>query len=89
VTDPSGVTQEIRTTSYVLHPPLLDETGLPAALRVYIDGLTQRTGLKIGLTVSEDFGRLPKEIELAMFRMLQEGLTNVLRHSGTPDLAHH
>lgn len=75
------VTQEVRTTSYLLHPPLLDETGLPAALSVYVDGLGQRTHLKIELGVSEEFERLPQDIELAIFRMVQECLTNILRHS--------
>ncbi len=77
------VTQEIRTTSYLLHPPLLDESGIPAALRMYVDGLIQRTPLKVTLSISDNFGRLPKEVELAMFRMVQESLTNVLRHSGS------
>jgi signal transduction histidine kinase len=77
------VTQEIRTTSYLLHPPLLDESGIAAALRWYVDGLTQRTPLKIDLSISEDFGRLPRETELAMFRIVQESLSNVLRHSGS------
>jgi len=77
------VTQEIRTTSYLLHPPLLDESGIAAALRWYIDGLNQRTPLKIDLSISEDFGRLPRETELAMFRIVQESLSNVLRHSGS------
>jgi len=62
----------------------LDESGIPAALRVYVvDGLIQRAPLKVRLSISDNFGRLPKEIELAMFRMVQEGLTNVLRHSGS------
>jgi len=75
------VTREVRTTSYLLHPPLLDESGLPAALRLYIDGLTERTDLDIELSVSDEFGRLRKETELAMFRMIQECLTNILRHA--------
>lgn len=75
------VTQEVRTTSYLLHPPLLDESGLPAALSLYVDGLRQRTHLKIELSVSEEFERLPHDIELALFRMVQECLTNILRHS--------
>ena len=75
------VSQEVRTTSYLLHPPLLDESGLPAALRLYIDGLTERTDLDIELSVSDEFGRLRKETELAMFRMIQECLTNILRHA--------
>jgi two-component system NarL family sensor kinase len=77
------VTQEIRTTSYLLHPPLLDESGIAAALRWYVDGLNQRTPLKIDLSISEDFIRLPRETELAMFRIVQESLSNVLRHSGS------
>lgn len=77
------VTQEVRTTSYLLHPPLLDESGIPAALKLYVDGLMQRTPLKIKLNISDNFGRLTNEIELAMFRMVQESLTNVLRHSGS------
>lgn len=75
------VTKEIRTTSYLLHPPLLDERGIAAALRWYVDGLMQRTALKVELNISEDFGRLPRETELAMFRIVQESLSNVLRHS--------
>jgi len=77
------VTQEIRTTSYLLHPPLLDESGFPAALKLYIEGLQQRTNLSIRLVISDNFGRLSKEIELAMFRIVQECLTNILRHSGS------
>jgi signal transduction histidine kinase len=77
------VTQEIRTTSYLLHPPLLDESGIAAALRWYVDGLNQRTPLKIDLSISEDFGRFPRETELAMFRIVRESLSNVLRHSGS------
>jgi signal transduction histidine kinase/DNA-binding response OmpR family regulator len=77
------VTQEIRTTSYLLHPPLLDESGISPALAWYIDGLSKRTNLHIELSISPQFGRLPKEMELAIFRIVQECLTNVLRHSGS------
>ncbi|MGH9326331.1 MAG: ATP-binding protein [Terriglobia bacterium] len=77
------LTQEIRTTSYLLHPPLLDETGLPTALRLYITGLAERSGLSVDLSVAEDFGRLPESTELALFRIVQESLTNIHRHSGS------
>jgi signal transduction histidine kinase len=77
------LSQEIRTTSYLLHPPLLEETGLPEALRWYIQGLSQRSGLEISLDVSENFGRLSHEMELVIFRIVQESLTNVHRHSGS------
>jgi PAS domain S-box-containing protein len=74
--------KEIRTVSYLLHPPLLDENGLPDALRWYTEGLVQRSGLKIVLDVSTHFGRLPDAIEMAIFRIVQECLTNIHRHSG-------
>ena len=77
------LTQELRTTSYLLHPPLLDESGLSSALSWYVQGLTQRSGLDIDLEISEDFGRLPSEMELVMFRLVQECLTNIHRHSGS------
>jgi signal transduction histidine kinase len=75
------LSQEIRIMSYLLHPPLLDDNGLSDAVRWYIEGLKERRGLDIQLSVSEDFGRLPQEIELALFRIVQECLTNVHRHS--------
>lgn len=75
--------REIRTMSYLLHPPLLDESGLAAALSWYIRGLEERSVLEIRLDVPEDFGRLPGDMELALFRLIQECLTNVHRHSGT------
>jgi PAS domain S-box-containing protein len=76
-------TQQIRTLSYLLHPPLLDEVGLLSALRWYLGGLTQRSGIETKLEVSpKDFPRLALELETAMFRIVQEALTNVFRHSG-------
>ena len=73
--------QEIRTTSYLLHPPLLDDSGLASALAWYTQGLAERTGLKIDLSIPEDFGRIPREMELVVFRLVQECLTNIHRHS--------
>jgi PAS domain S-box-containing protein len=75
--------KEIRTTSYLLHPPLLDETGLWRAIDWYMQGLMERSGLEIELDIAEDFGRLPADLELAIFRIVQESLTNIHRHSGS------
>ncbi len=77
------LTNEIRTTSYLLHPPLLDEEGLRSAISWYVRGLTERSGLEIAFKISERFGRLPREMELAVFRLVQESLTNIHRHSGS------
>jgi signal transduction histidine kinase len=75
--------QEIRTLSYLLHPPLLDEFGLSLALRWYVTGFEQRSGIRVTLDAPEDLGRLPREHETAVFRIVQEALTNVHRHSGS------
>ena len=75
------LTQEIRTTSYLLHPPLLDETGLSSALQWYVQGLADRSGLQIDLDISEHFERLSPEMEVVIFRIVQECLTNTHRHS--------
>lgn len=72
---------EIRTTSYLLHPPLLDEVGLSSALSWYVQGLVERSGIAIDLNISNDFGRLPADMELAIFRVVQECLTNIHRHA--------
>jgi len=73
--------REIRTTSYLLHPPLLDENGLYSAISWYLQGLLERSGLEVQLNVSKEFGRLPREMELVIFRLVQECLTNIHRHS--------
>jgi PAS domain S-box-containing protein len=78
-----NLTREIRTTSYLLHPPMLDESGLSSALRWYIDGLAERSGLSIELHIPDNLGRLAPEVELAIFRLVQECLTNIHRHSGS------
>lgn len=75
--------REIRTTSYLLHPPLLDEAGLNSALSWYVQGLSQRSGIEIQLDIPEGFGRLARDLELAIFRLVQESLTNIHRHSGS------
>lgn len=75
--------REIRTTSYLLHPPLLDETGLYSALSWYVQGLQERSAVAITFECSEKFGRLPREMELVVFRLVQECLTNIHRHSGS------
>ncbi|MGB6596987.1 MAG: PAS domain S-box protein, partial [Candidatus Acidiferrum sp.] len=77
------LTQEIRTTSYLLHPPMLDELGLRSALRWYTEGLAKRSELSIEVNIPDDLERLAPEMELAIFRLVQESLTNIHRHSGS------
>jgi two-component system, NarL family, sensor kinase len=74
--------QEIRTLSYVLHPPMLDEGGLLAALRWYLAGFSKRSGIHVDL-LAQDIGRLPDGIEMDLFRIVQESLSNIHRHSGS------
>jgi signal transduction histidine kinase len=73
---------EVRTLSYLLHPPTMDAAGFASAARWYVEGFGQRSGVKVTLDAPDDLGRLADEIELALFRVLQEALTNVHRHSG-------
>ena len=75
--------QQVRTISYLLHPPLLDESGLASALRWYLEGISKRSGIHTVLDVQpQNFPRLAPELETALFRIVQEALTNVFRHSG-------
>jgi signal transduction histidine kinase len=75
--------QQVRTISYLLHPPLLDEAGLASAVHLYLDGVSKRSGIKTFLDVQpQNFPRLAPDVETAIFRIVQEALTNVFRHSG-------
>lgn len=74
--------REVRAISYLMHPPLLDELGFISALRLYVKGFCERTGIRVQLEL-EDFGRLPADVETALFRIVQEALGNVHRHSGS------
>lgn len=75
--------REIRTLSYLLHPPMLDEAGLEDAIRHYVNGFAERTGIEVRLEIVPNFGRLPREKETALFRVMQESLVNIHRHSGS------
>ncbi len=78
------MSSEVRTISHLLHPPLLDEAGLSSALRWYVEGFAVRSKIKVDLDLPENFGRLPRESETAIFRVVQECLTNIHRHSESP-----
>jgi two-component system, NarL family, sensor kinase len=75
--------REIRTLSFLLHPPLLEGSGLASALRGYAAGFSRRSGIKVTVHTPADLGRIPQELELALFRIVQECLANVHRHSGS------
>jgi signal transduction histidine kinase len=75
------VSKEIRTMSHLLHPPLLEIAGIASALRWYVDGFAERSAIKVDLDLPDDFDRLSNELELAVFRIVQECLTNIHRHS--------
>jgi signal transduction histidine kinase len=81
------ISKEIRTISHLLHPPLLDEAGLESALRCYVDGFSERSRIEVKLDMPSDFDRLSKEVELSIFRVVQECLTNIHRHAGSPTAA--
>jgi signal transduction histidine kinase len=78
------LSREVRTISHLLHPPLLDEAGLHSALRWYVDGFAERSQIEVHLDFPDNFGRLPRDLETAIFRIVQECLTNIHRHSGSP-----
>jgi signal transduction histidine kinase len=78
-----SLNKEIRTISHLLHPPLLDEVGLSSALQWYVDGFAKRSGIATTLELGADFGRVNSDLEIAIFRVVQESLTNVHRHSGS------
>jgi len=75
--------KEVRTISYLLYPPMLEEVGLKSAIPWYLDGFSKRSNIKTTFEADPDFTRLDREVELALFRILQESLTNVHRHSGS------
>jgi PAS domain S-box-containing protein len=75
--------RDIRTMSYLLHPPLLDEIGLASALQWYVSGFSERSNIDVSLDVTPDLGKLPRDVELSLFRIVQECLTNIHRHSGS------
>lgn len=77
------INSEIRTMSHLLHPPLLDEVGLPSALRWYVDGFSERSKIAVDVDIADGIERLGSDMEIAIFRVVQECLTNVHRHSGS------
>jgi signal transduction histidine kinase len=79
--------RDIRTLSYLLHPPFLDEVGLTSALRWFATGFAQRSGIPVDLTLPEAFDRMPRDMETTLFRIVQESLTNIHRHAESPRAA--
>src|SRR5207245_761565 len=77
------LSNQLRTISHLLHPPLLDEVGLSSALRLFLEGFEERSKIKVALEIPNSFERLPQELETAIFRVVQECLTNIHRHSGS------
>jgi signal transduction histidine kinase len=75
------LSRELRTISHLLHPPMLDEAGLEFALRWYVEGYAERSEIKVLFDYPEDLGRLPREVETTIFRLIQESLTNIHRHA--------
>jgi len=81
------LSKELRTISHLLHPPLLDEAGLPSAIRWFVEGFAERSKIPVALEVPQNLGRLSPEFETTIFRVVQEGLTNIHRHSGSSTAA--
>ena len=79
----SECSKEIRTVSYLLHPPMLDLAGLASAIRGYIDGFSQRSGITVDLEITPSLDRLAQDLEIVIYRIVQESLTNIHRHSGS------
>jgi PAS domain S-box-containing protein len=77
------LSNELRTVSYLLHPPLLDEAGLASALRWYVEGFAERSKIDVHVEIDPELGRLSQDMEMTMFRVIQECLTNIHRHSGS------
>ena len=77
------MSREIRTLSYLLHPPVLDELGLVSAVKEYAQGFSERSGIALEIDIQSDFPRMPQEVETAFFRIVQESLANIQRHSGS------
>ncbi len=75
--------KEVRTIAYLLYPPMLEEMGLKSAISWYLDGFSKRSGIRTTFEIAPNFARLPRHVETAIFRVLQESLTNVHRHSGS------
>jgi len=79
--------KEVRTISYLLYPPMLEEMGLKSAIPWYLEGFSKRSGIKTSFEIPDDFRRMSRDAELVLFRVLQESLTNVQRHSGSSSAA--
>jgi len=80
----TSAADDLRNLSYLLHPPLIEELGLASAVTEYAEGFEKRSGLRIEVEVSQQLGRLERNCEIALFRIIQEGLGNIHRHSGSP-----
>lgn len=80
-----SILRDLRTMSYILHPPLLEEAGLESALRWFVEGFSSRSDISLKLEIQPELGRLPRELEIAVFRIVQESLSNISRHASSPD----